>query len=523
MMNGIYSKKTVFSLLLSCIFVMTACTDMSEVVYSDQTTENFYETTDQVMSAYLAPYTFMQNIMYDVHWTLVSVVTDETAVTVKTGESWEWQDAPRWTQLHQHTWSPGLDWLQWEWNQLWEGIGLCNHFLAEIEGRDLSSLDLPVSQEQMVAEMKVLRALIYYYTMDAFGNIPIVDQIGVPNPPNRSRAEVFEFIERDILDNLNLLGEKGDPGWYGHMTQSSAYAVLASLYINAEVYTGSPRWEDAILASDGILSSGLYVLDSTWDAPFKADNYNSSENILVVPYDANNARGFNPSAQNLPGAMRDAYGFPDYPWGKFVTQESFFNLFSENDLRINQWLYGLQSYIDENGDEQPVWGWYDQDGQQLEIVPEIQMHNNPNHAYGEGVRNIKYEVERGVIFNNNNDLVLFRLSEIYFIKAEAIMRLNGGAANQEVVDLVNQVRERSFEPGDPDAEYTTNTLTMDEFLDERGREFSHEMKRRQDLIRFGKFVDEWWEKPASESYREIFPIPSPFLTVNPALEQNPGY
>src|SRR5690606_30616751 len=118
---------------------------------------------------------------------------------------------------------------------------------------------------------------------------------------------------------------------------------------------------------------------------------------------------------------------------------------------------------------------------------------------------------------------IFRLADIMLMKAEALMRINGGAATQEAVDLVNAVRARSFEPGDPGAEYTTTRLTMDELLGERGRELAYEMHRREDLIRFGRFTEAWWEKDASEEYREIYPIPFEVLTANPALEQNPGY
>lgn len=510
-------------MLFTLVMGTNACNDLDEKVYSDETIQNYYTNRDQVMAAYLTPYTFLQNVMYDVHWSLVSFSTDEAAATVKVGEPWEWNDAPRWTQLHKHTWTSNLDWILWEWYQVWQGIGFCNQFLEAIEDRDVSSFNLPISKEQMIAEVKMVRALLYYFAMDEFGNVPIVEKIGEPNPPTRPRAEVFAFVEKEILENMNQLGEKGDIGWYGKFTKTAAQALLARLYLNAEVYTGTPRWDDAIAASDAIINSGLYQLDPTWDAPFYANNQFSRENIFVIPYDANNARGFNIATQNLPGAMKEAYGFPDYPWGKMVTQESFFNLFKENDFRINQWLVGPQSYIDINGVEQPVMGWYDQDGQQLVIKPQIQMFNNPNAAYGEGVRNVKYEVEKGVVWNNNNDLVMFRLSEIMFIKAEALMRKAGGAAPQEAVDLINQVRARSFAAGDPDATYTTGSLNMDELLDERGREFAYEMKRREDLIRFGKYGNAWWEKPASDKTRELFPIPLQILTANPALVQNPGY
>src|SRR5699024_9690364 len=153
--------------------------------------------------------------------------------------------------------------------------------------------------------------------------------------------------------------------------------------------------------------------------------------------------------------------------------------FKSNDYRINQWLVGPQSYYDEYGNEQPVWGWWDQDGQQLVIRPEIEMFNNSSGGYGDGVRNVKYEIEYEMADDMNNDFVLFRLSDMMLLKEEALMRQNGVNATQEAVDLINEVRKRSFADGDPDATYTTATLTMDELLDERAREFAYEMKRRE--------------------------------------------
>lgn len=513
-------RRSILVLAAITLLGVHACNDLDEKVYSAVTTENFYSTPDQVMAAYLLPYSFLTAVVYDIHWSLETMSTDEAVATVKNGQGFE---NGRWIQLHQHTWSSSLDFILWEWYNLTQGVGYCNQFLGILEQNDFSSMNLPVSQDRMIAEVRMLRALYYYFLMGVYGNVPIVTRVGEPNPPTHPRAEVFAFIEKEILESMSGLGEKGDPGWYGHFTKTAANALLARMYINAEVFTGTARWDDAIAASDAILESGKYVLDPTWDAPFKIDNQYSNENILVVPYDANYAPGFNITTQNLPGAMRDAYDFPDYPWGKTVTQESFYNLFKPNDRRIDQWLVGPQSYIDDNGDEQIVWGWWDQDGQQLVIRPEIEKLNNQTGGYGDGVRNVKYEVEKGVIWGNNNDFVLFRLSEIMFIKAEALMRKSGGVATDEAVDLINEVRARSFDPADPDATYTVATLTLDELLDERGREFAYEMKRREDLIRFGKFGDEWWEKPESPETRELYPIPFQIRTSNPALDQNLGY
>ena len=511
-------SKYIGSILLAFVLSLSSCNDLEENVYSSTTTANYYQTTDQIMAAYSQPYSFLQFIHYDMHWSLVTFGTDEAVVTVKNNQGFE---NGRWIQFHQHTWTTSLDWLEWNWYNYFQGIGYCNQFLGVLEGLDFDKFDIPISKEQMTAEIKMLRAFYYYYAMDTYGNIPVVEDMMVANPTNWPRAEVFAWIESQILANRDLLSEKGEGNWYGHFTKSAANALLARMYLNAEVYTGTPRWQDAVDAADLVLNSGLYALEPTWNGPFKVMNQFSDENIFVVPYDFNFAPGFNMSAQNLPGAMKDVYEFPDYPWGKTVTPESFYRLYSENDLRINQWIVGPQWYDEE--ETEPVWGWWDQDGEQLVIHPEITMLMNPSGGYGEGVRNKKYEIENGMIWNMNNDFVVLRLAEIMYIKAEALIRINGGVANGEALNLVNEVRARSFAPGDPDALYTATTLTLEEFLNERGREFSYEGKRREDLIRFGKYTEARWEKAQSSPHREIFPIPMNILTANPGLVQNPGY
>jgi hypothetical protein len=447
--------------------------------------------------------------------------TDEAVATVKANQGYE---DGKWIRFHRHTWTSGEDFILYEWSNMFQGIGYCNNFIDDIQANDLSQMKLPVSKDQMIAEIKIMRAMYYYWALNDFGNIPIVQHVGEINPVTKPRAEVFKFIETEIKDNIDKLDEKGSNYWYGHWTKSAAHALLAKLYLNAEVFTGKPRWNDCIAECDAVLNSNLYTLDPTWDAPFKVHNETSSENIWVVPHDVTYAPGFNAAQEQVPGALKDKYNFVDYPWGKTVTQESFFNLYDTSDNRIHQWLFGLQTYS--NGD--PVMGWYDLDGQPFVITPHIDMINNPTAGYGQGVRNIKYEIEGSTSGQSqmqmNNDLVVFRLSDIMMMKAESVMRNNGGQANKQAVDLVNLVRSRSFDPANPAANYTVNSLTMDELLNERGREFAYEMKRREDLIRFGKFESAWWEKPSdADKKRELYPIPLNIITANPFLKQNDGY
>lgn len=516
MKEYIYNKP-LLTFLIAALIVFSGCNDLEESVYSEETSENFYQNEDQVMAAYIMPYSFMQTFVYQVHFPLQELSTDEVVAPTRNG--YEDQDGA-WVRLHRHTWTSSDLWIKYEWENLFQAIGYCNYLIDGLEDRDLSGMDLPLSKEQMIAEIKMVRALNYYWAMSSFGNIPIVEHVGEASPSTQPRAKVFEFIEKEIKDNIPQLSEKGDPGWYGHFTKSAAQALLAKLYLNAEVFTGTARWDDCITACNAVIDAN-YNLDPTWDAPFIVNNENSSENIFVIPFDGNNAQQFNFIQQNLHEEILFAkYGVEYYGWHKYSSQESFFNLFQPNDFRINQWVVGPQTYFDEYGNEEPIWSWY---GHEMYITPEITALQSDDTGWDEGAMNIKYEVEVGGLENMSNDMVIFRLADIMLMKAESLMRQAGGTASQDAVNLVNAVRARSFAPGDPDAEYTTSTLTMDELLDERGRELAYEMHRREDLIRFDRFTEAWWEKNASQKYREIYPIPFDVITANPELDQNPNY
>ena len=176
-------------------------------------------------------------------------------------------------------------------------------------------------------------------------------------------------------------------------------------------------------------------------------------------------------------------------------------------------------YFDTNA--QPLLGSEEYAGEPLVLVKDIKSMTEGEE--NSGARSIKYEVIEQSLGDQDNDWVIFRYSDILFMKAEALMRKNGNKANQEVVDLVNSVRERAFDAADWEkAKYTTATLTMDEFLRERGREFAFEGCRRTDMIRFGKYVTtSWWDHEASmKAEYNLFPVPSKQLASNPNLKPN---
>ncbi|MGI8950784.1 MAG: RagB/SusD family nutrient uptake outer membrane protein [Chitinophagaceae bacterium] len=527
-MKKINYHKCLLPFLIMVMLCFSNCTKkLTETVYSELTPNNFYQTADQVMAAYVLPYAYIQTHIYQVHFQDVEFVTDEACVPVLFGYI---DQQGQWIRFHQHSWTTNDAWILSEWQDMFQAIGYCNNFIDNITNVDVSNMNLPISKNQMIAEIKMVRALHYYWAWSDFGNIPIVEHVGGISPPTNTAKEVFDFIESEIKNNIQYLSDKGDNNWYGHFTKSAAYALLAKLYLNANAIIGEDHYQDCVNICDSIISSGKFQLDAHWNDPFLVANENSNENIYVVPFDANNAQNFNFIEQNIHEYIIN-YKYCDnrsidYGWRKISTQESFYELFDSNDYRINQWIVGPQTYVNSSGRTKPI---PDYEGNPMVITPQIADFLNATDD--EGVMNIKYEIQYNYgnygtngFVNMNNDMVVFRYADILYMKAECLMRLNGDVANQEAVDLVNQVRVRNFAANYPKAKYTIATLTMDELLNERAREFSYEMLRREDLIRFGKFENAWWEKPAdADKHYELFPIPQIAITANPALKQNPGY
>src|SRR5437868_10976972 len=243
MKKTIYNK-ALFTIIIVVSVCFTNCTKkLDEKVFSQDTPGNFYQTANQVVSAYVLPYSYMQTHIYQVHFQDVEFVTDEACVPVLFGYV---DQEGQWIRFHKHTWSANDFWVRLEWEDLYQAIGYCNNFIDNIQNVDVSKMDLPVSKEQMIAEIRMVRALHYYWALSEFGNIPIVEHVGVPNPVNSTAQEAFAFVEKEIKESLPTLSEKGNENWYGHFTQSAANALLAKLYLNAKAITGEDHYQDCL-------------------------------------------------------------------------------------------------------------------------------------------------------------------------------------------------------------------------------------------------------------------------------------
>ncbi|MFN3841500.1 MAG: RagB/SusD family nutrient uptake outer membrane protein, partial [Cyclobacteriaceae bacterium] len=292
-----------------------------------------------------------------------------------------------------------------------------------------------------------------------------------------------------------------------------AQTMLAKLYLNAQVYTGTAKYNEAAAAANEVINSGLYSLEANYFDNFKTNSSGSNENIFVINYDENNGPGFNLAQMTGHYLTQQTFNLQEQPWNGYATLEDFYNSYSPTDARRGSFLVGPQfsSTGERLKDLSAEVG--DPDGQDLTFTPEINE-LTPNSFRQAGARVGKWEFRLGAGRNLSNDFPIFRYADVLLMRAEALWRVN--PASTEALSLVNQVRARA-------GVNPLGALTADDLLAERGREMFAEGYRRSDLIRFGKFNDAWWEKPASATFRNLFPIPQGQLLVNPDLVQNTGY
>ena len=523
-------------------FSVVGCTDLTEKDYHDHTTENFYTTKAEVVSAVLRPYTHSGAVFVcqgrDNIWRLNELSADQLAWPQKGIHGY---DDAKWIQLHYHTWTYQHSTIKDAWTLLFQGLGFCNSGIENLEARTAAAMGITDSERSAyIAELKANRAYYYFNALNVFGNVPIVTKVGDPTcPATNSKQEIFNFVESQLLSIVNDLPLMTKAN-SGRLTKAAAYAILADLYLNAEVYTGKSRWDDCItycdklMKGDGGSQLGTMQLDADIMTPFCNTNTTSSyENIFVMSYDYQ-------LTTTRCGWDGDFYHFRQkYINGGdrngnngVVVIPSAYDAFADNDLRKSQWMLIGPQY--QYGTTTPQNGSVEYSGQPLVFVNNIRLNKSggteSSMTTGEensGARFAKYR--EGAYGSTNfcsNDWVLYRLTEIYYMKAEALMRKNGGVAAQDAVDLINATRQRAFRTADwAAAKYTTSTLTLDALLAERGREFIFEGKRRTDLIRFGKFLTgSWWDHtPTTSLHLSIYPVPYSQLSVNPNLVQNAGY
>ncbi|GAB3321396.1 RagB/SusD family nutrient uptake outer membrane protein [Larkinella ripae] len=485
----------VWGVSLVLLMAGQSCTDLDEKTYDVIPTDQFGQTTQQ-QAALIGPlYSGLAD--YYGNSQALNATTDEQIVPTRGGD---WKDGDNWKRLYQHTWDPTTDNGQFNgpWTWCYNNITSINQQLGSI------------TDETTKAELRALRAFFHYKAMDMFGNVIIADQVGTTTPAQKTRTEVFTWIEKELLEVYPKLSSTVGGAYYGRFNRSVVNMILAKMYLNAQIYTGTARWADAATRCDSIIRSGKFSLTADLLDNFKVQNQNSPEIILATPFDNSKRGGFTIHMATLHYKHQLTYNLPASPWNGYATVIEFYNSFSAQDLRKKMWIVGQQ--YDATGKAM------DDDGTPMVITPEIPAFEMPAGPASRlaGARSQKYEIQKNNTTNDmSNDFVIFRLGDVYLMRGEANFRL--GKVADALADF-NVIRKRAGV-----ADYTAAQLTLDEILAERGRELAWEYHRRQDLIRFGQFNKAWRFKPASEAYRTLFPIPKDQISLNPNLKQNPGY
>ena len=408
--------------------------------------------------------------------------------------------------FHYMNWTTDDTFIYAFYSRLLMQVASANEFIREVEKTDF---DAGV-KNRYVAEARVLRAIAYYHAIDCFGSVPFAteeDVVGT-NPEQISRADLFAWLEeelKDIIAGNNLPGK--DNVIAGHVSMGAAKFLLAKLYLNAEVYTGSARWNDCATILKDLMDDG-YSLHTTsagvypaYQELFLADNDRCTDEIIF--------------AIQQDGVYTQSYGCTNYiifastggemdpasigissGWGGLRMTPEFFAKFTNDDQRKLFYTDTQQASIDDIGNFTNGYAF-------------MKFLNRTSDG-GAGQ-------EAGFV---DTDFPLMRYADVLLMAAECEAR--GASCNG--LAAFNQVRERAgLNP--------VFALNLDDILDERARELYQECWRRSDLIRFGKFTSgyNWqWKGETQDGrdvdgHRALFPIPDSDRLANSNLKQNPGY
>ena len=414
--------------------------------------------------------------------------------------------------------------------RLYFTITLCNFFLEQATSTDAATL-------MQRAEVRFIRALNYYYIMDLYGNAAFTTRVSAEMPIRYTRMQFFNFVEEELKAIESELAMPGSNS-YGRVDRVAAWLILSRLYLNAEVYTGTARWSDALTYADKVVKNGYYRLNETgatnpvtgevyspYQMLFLADNNETDaryEAILPVINDGVNTNsygGMNFLVLSTYSSVMNNYvpSGTDTSWGKGTrVRNSLINQFFDGEAPQTT---SIEVMTNAASDDRAL--FYSQ-GYTQQIANEGDINAGFSCVK---FRNVRSDGQPNrVITFVNTDLFLLRIAEAYLTYAEASTRLNG--PNADAASMINALRTR--------ANCRTNSVySLSEIRDEWSREFWFEGRRRMDLIRFScyggqsEYRWEWmggtFEGTPFGAYMNIFALPANELENNPNLIQNEGY
>ena len=497
--NPIYMKEALGKIYASFIIAGQGSNGGADISASDV---NFFTTTRAL-------------------WNLQEITTDESICG--------WGDVGI-ADLNTQTWSPSNSFLTALYQRLSLTITYANDFIKFTNG----NTDPEVQRYN--AEARFLRALAYSYHIDLFGNPPFTtdaDGVGKFYPVQISRAKLFNYVVSELHD---IEGKLGAPKFsYPQADQAACWMLLAKVYLNAKVYTGTAKWDSCKIYCDKVISSGKYSLAANYRQNFSADNdgAHNPEMILAWEQDGLHTQGYVGTTFIIESCSDATY----------VRAEDFHGLTSNTNWNGNrarkQFMNILIDTLATYGDvpipaNDPT---FTQCMDKRAFLKAKKSMNIPSPSssgdYGIGVYKFTAKNANGTLPANmnpayaNTDFPVFRYADALMMRAEALHNLGDNAG---ALADVNAIRTRAY--GNTTGNVTAGQITDQFLLDERGREFYYEAQRRTDLIRFGKFTSgnyNWMWKGGTytgantDEHLNLFPIPGSEVSANPNIKQNPGY
>ncbi len=504
-------KLSLYFTIITLLGLFTVgCTDLEEEVYSQLPTDA-YGTTETEINSLIAPI-FLRLRDFNAIRSGVNNTTDMFVTPTRRGG--DWWDGGAFKEMAQGTWRPQTGAIRADYNTSYSRITECNRIIYMIENSPAITDKAPY-----LSQVRAARALRYFVLVDEYGNVPIVtDFTDLSKPTTKTRAEVYNFIMSELNAIKDVIRSDVSPASHGKYTKGAVYTMLAKMYLNAMVWNpaGGPKWQECIAACDVVMGLG-YSLETNWTNQFTANNEGSKETILAAVNSISSALGvrgytlhyLGPKALGLPGGANNG----------IAAHASFVRSFDPADKRLG-WSFILGPQLDPATGQVLITAH----GRPLIHTIDIEMkYALDADGWGQteqedGARCFKWEYKKGATAMEN-DYAIFRLADVYLMKAEALVRASQD--NVEATRLVNEIRKRVFD----DPAKLKTSVTLDDIYHERRWELAWEGWGRQDMIRFGTYLNAipgWRANPLPE-YRLLWPIPNTAIDANPLLTQNPGY
>lgn len=533
----------IIGVLIAAIFA-SSCTELEDKSYSEILTSSFNPTQEDVAAITASAYTGWRKtlLLWNGYWRVQENSADEVVTPARPNG---WVDGGIYRRMHKHTWVNSDDIAYETWSRAYSAISDCNRIIYQIRSGFLTVSD----STSVISELRALRASYYYILCDMYGNVPIVTQFDVPEgyiPDQQSRTEVYNFIVKELKESMNSLSKTRSGLYYGRFNQWAARTLLAKMYLNAEVYTGTAHWQDCVNQCDSIINSGAgYELESDQKNVFATTNQGSKEIIFGLAIDATYTTDWNAfdiHMQTLQPANQATYNLTQTPWGGMCAIPQFIETFDAEDSRLTKnFIYGQQ--FSANGDSlKCTMGSYA--GKPLAYINKV-MPSEQTSEEIHGYRFGKFEIAKASTNILNNDYPLFRYADVLMMKAECLLRTGH---QDDAAAIVTQVRSRAFKSNPSKATVTGadllkgsvynyglrdvsstyeggSDIKYGRFLDELGWEFNQEGRRRQDMIRFGVFTTKSWlsHSVLADTHTSLYPIPLTIMQSNTKLVQNKGY